>query len=132
MKTYSYSNSYQYGIEIIDRKEFEFDFVNCNTCKIYKNGFLIGRYDFNENQFNPTDLWGGIPDPSFEKLTNRQQKLVLISANKYFYILYSRIYKNLLQSGAFFSPTTENLEKQLYYTNKLKKLKNNIKILMEV
>ena len=121
----------KYNIKIIDAKEFEFDFINCDTCKIFKDGFLIGRYNFNENKFEADNFWGAkVLD--FEQLTPRQQKLVLINANKYFYNMYSKIYFQLLKQGEFFAPTDENEQRQLYYIKSINKIKNNINILKNI
>lgn len=116
---------YNYLVKVIDRKEFEFNFVNCDTCKIFKDGFLIGRYNFNENKFIPDEFWGSkVKD--FEQLTPRQQKLVLISANRYFYNIYSKTYFQLLKQGEFFAPTEENEKRQAYYIKNINTTMNNI------
>lgn len=115
----------EYLIKKIDSKEFEYNLVNCDTCRIFLNGFQIGKYNFNNNTYySDVDDWCVID--YFERLTARQKGLILINANKYFIKLYKKIYYDKLKDGHFFAPTDENLEKQLYYITKIQKCKNNI------
>ena len=116
----------EYLIKKIDRKEFEFDLANCDTCKIFLNGFLIGRYDFLKAEYSPAiDDW--FTNDYFERLTKRQQKLVLKYANIYFLKLYKKIDIDLIKQGAFFSPAPEVIEKEEYYTSRIRKINENIK-----
>lgn len=118
----------EYKIIKIDKKEIEYNFINCDTCKIYLNGFLIGRYNFAENEYIPAiDEWYSID--KFALLTKRQQKLVLIGANRYFLKIYKNIYFEKLKNGDFFAPTDETLQQQKYYFDKINKCIINIEIL---
>lgn len=115
----------QYYIKRIDNKKFEFNIVNCDTCKIYMDDYLIGRYNFKENAYFPV-----VDDYNlnfFKKLTKRQQKLVLLTANKYFLKVYENIYHSKIIVGEFFAPTEENLKHQKYYIDNINRLKDNIK-----
>lgn len=72
-----------YLIKKIDKKEYEYNLANCDTCKIFLNGFLIGRYDFLKNEYIPAiDDWYNVDH--FAQRTKRQQKLILKYANKFF------------------------------------------------
>ena len=116
----------EYKIIKVDTKEIEYNYVNCDTCKIFLNGFLIGRYNITKNEYTPAvDNWFSIED-YFKKLTQRQQKIVLINANKYFYNIYKKIYYDKLKNGEFFAPAEENLKEQLYCSEKMLRCENNI------
>ena len=114
-----------YYIKKIDRKEFEYNFVNCDTCKIFVSGFLMGRYDFNKNKFF-SDGCDWCMTNYFKKLTDRQKDLVLIHANKYFIKIYEKALKKWLNSGESFTPTDENFDKTTYYLKAISQCRKNI------
>lgn len=125
----------QYAMQKIDSKNFEFDLLNASDCAICLNGFRIGKYDFMENRFFPTNLWENLNltenenfNTTFFELTQRQQNLVLLYANKYFKKMYQDIYNAKLKAGKFFAPTQETIQNELYYINRIKKANENIKI----
>ena len=120
----------QYVIKKIDGKPYEFDIVNCDTVKIYKKCELLGRYDLTKNVFYASvdKDWGF---KAWDLLTNRQQRLVLLQANKYLLKVYKNAYYSDVKAGRFFAPTKDNLDAQNYYCDKINSIKANIELLQK-
>ena len=86
-------------IKKVDGYEIEFSLANCDTCKVFINGFLDGRYDITTDTFTPCeDEWF---KSVFETLTERQKRLVIKYANKFMIANYEDVYKGHEDSKYF-------------------------------
>lgn len=102
--------------------EIEYALANCDTCKVYLNGFLLGRYNFMENKFAEVrdEDWGFC---AYDNLTERQKRLINEQACKWFL----RIYNEEFERQKLTWGNTISLDSWNYYTKMIEKLKDNLK-----
>lgn len=124
MKLYNSLNSMKYGIAKYNKNIFEFDGVNCDTCKIYMNNIFYAYYNFNTNILS----FDYRQEEIITKNDISKTKYIFIvnSANKYFIALYKEIYYARLKSGDLFSPTSATEEETNYYLKNIARCKENL------
>lgn len=115
-----------YIIKKIDTHEIELRILGEDTIEICIDGFKDGYFNYVQNIFIPSMY------SHFGKLTKRQQKNILISANRYFLKIYRQDFYERLQAGEFFTPTIQGYKKEMHLRGRILTLHRNIEKLKGV
>lgn len=126
MKLFKSVSPIKYGIAKLNNSIVEFNFVNCDTCKIFIDTIFFAYYNFANNilsfDYNQTQIL----NKENLKYTDKEYNFFIENANKYFLKIYEEIYREKNEKGEFFSPTTKTQEEINYYLDKINKCKENI------
>lgn len=115
-----------YIIKKIDTHEIELRILSEDTIEICIDGFRDGYFNYIQNIFIPCQY------SHYKNLTARQQKNILIAANRYFLNVYKEDFYIRLQAGEFFAPTIQVYRKEMKLRGRLVMLHNNIEKLKGV